>query len=307
MRWRSVAALLLVLPTALVSRAIAATEMAVTVDDLPAHGALPRGATRLAIAAQVIRALRQHAVPDVYGFANGGPLQSNPELEGVLRAWRQAGFLLGNHTFSHSDLTRVSTTDYTVDIERNQELLARLLPPGSPKYFRYPYLHEGNTREKREAIRRWLAARGYTIAQVTVTVEDDWAWNDVYARCVGLGDTPAITRLKSLFLETALSRLAAFEDLSVRLFRRPIKHILVAHISAFEALMLGDLLAAYRAAGIRFISLQEAVQDSAYTIDPGFVGDGGRTFLAQVAHTRHVSVPDALSRAPEAFGTLCRS
>src|SRR5439155_1242538 len=125
-------------------------------------------ATRLAIAAQVIRALRQHAVPDVYGFANGGPLQSNPELEGVLRAWRQAGFLLGNHTFSHSDLTRVSTTDYTVDIERNQELLARLLPPGSPKYFRYPYLHEGNTRETREAFRRWLAPRGHSIAHVSV-------------------------------------------------------------------------------------------------------------------------------------------
>ena len=305
-RWR-VAALALFLPTVLVSGAIAATEMAVTVDDLPAHGPLPRGATRLAIAAQMLHALRQHAVPDVYGFANGDPLRSKPELEGVLRAWRRAGFPLGNHTFSHSDLTRVSTTDYIVDIERNQELLARLLPLGSPKYFRYPYLHEGDTREKREAIRQWLAARGYTIAQVTVTVEDDWTWNDVYARCVGLGHTPALARLKALFLETAKSRLAAFEELSVRLFQRTIKHILVAHMSAFEALMLGDLLGAYRAAGTRFISLQEAVQDSAYTIDPGLVEYGGRTFLVQVAQARHVPIPDALSRSPEELATLCRS
>jgi peptidoglycan-N-acetylglucosamine deacetylase len=287
--------------------AIAATEMAVTVDDLPAHGPLPRGATRLAIAAQMIQALRQHAVPDVYGFANGKPLRSAPELEGVLRAWRQVGFLLGNHTFSHSDLTRVSTTDYIVDIEANEKLLARLVRPGSPKYFRYPYLHEGNTRAKRKAIREWLAARGYTIAQVTVTLEDDWAWNDVYARCVELGHTQAIARLKGLFIETAMARLAAFEELSVRLFKRPIKHILVAHISAFEALTLGDLLVAYRAAGARFISLQEAVQDSAYTIDPGIVGDGGRTFLAQVANARHVPIPDALSRSPEELATLCRS
>ena len=200
----------------------------------------------------------------------------------------------------------MSTTDYIVDIEQNETLLARRFPRGSPKYFRYPYLHEGNTREKRKAIREWLAARGYTIAQVTVSLEDDWAWNDVYARCIGLGDTPAIARLKGLFIETAMSRLAASEELSVRLFRRPIKQILLVHISAFEALMLGELLTTYRAAGTRFIGLHEAVQDSAYQIDPGLVWNGGRTFLAQVAQARRVPIPDALSRSPEELAKLCR-
>src|SRR5213596_3752775 len=119
--------------------------MAVTVDDLPADGALPRGATRLAIAVQVIRALRQHAVPDVYGFANGGPLQSNPELEGVLRAWRQAGFLLGNHTFSHSDLTsehhrlhRRHRTKPGAPGAPSSPWLAEVLPISLPARGQYP-------------------------------------------------------------------------------------------------------------------------------------------------------------------------
>jgi len=137
-------------------------------------------------------------------------------------------------------------------------------------------------------------------------LEDDWAWNDVYARCVTLDDRTAIARLKSLFMEAATSRLTAFEELSMRLFKRPIRHILLVHMSAFEALMLDELLAAYRAAGARLIGLKEAVRDPVYRIDPGLVWDGGRTFLVQVAQARQVPIPDALSRSPEELAKLCR-
>lgn len=284
----------------------AATELAVTVDDLPTNGALPRGATRLAITTQMIQALKRHAVPGVYGFTNGGQLQDNPELEGILQAWRQAGFFFGNHTFSHVDLTRMSAAEYVADIERNEGLLARLSPPGTPRYFRYPYLNEGNTANKRKLVREWLAGRGYTIVPVTVSLEDDWAWNDVYARCATFDDKPAIARLKDLFRETAASRLAAFESLSARLFERPVKHILLLHISAFEALVLDDLLTAYRAAGTRFVSLSAALQDPVYGIDPELVSDAGQTFLEQVALARHVPIPDVLSRSPEELARLCR-
>ncbi len=304
-RW-GVAALALVLSTALGSGAIAGTELALTVDDLPTHGALPAGATRRAIADQMIQALKRHAAPGVYGFTNGGQLPGDPALEEILRAWRHAGFVLGNHTYSHLDLTRARAADYVVDIERNEELLARLSPAGASKYFRYPYLHEGDTREKRKAIREWLTARGYTIAQVTVSLEDEWAWNDVYARCVAINDQDAIARMKRLFLESATSRLAAFEELSRRLFGRSIRHILMVHMGAFDALMLDDLLTAYRAAGTRFISLQEATQDPAYRLVPRLVQAGGATFLVQVARDRRVPLPDALTRPREEVARLCR-
>src|SRR5438552_3556238 len=42
--------------------AFGATEMAITVDDLPAHGALPPGTTRLAIAERMIAVLKQRAI-----------------------------------------------------------------------------------------------------------------------------------------------------------------------------------------------------------------------------------------------------
>ena len=68
------------------------------------------------------------------------------------------------------------------------------------RVFRYPYLREGDTLQKRRAVRRWLAAQGYQIARVTVYF-DDWAWNDAYARCVGRPDPGTIQWLKQSFLQ----------------------------------------------------------------------------------------------------------
>ena len=299
-----VAALVLLMPTAFASPALAERELAVTVDDLPSHGALPPGTTRQAIADQMIQALKRHTGPGVYGFVNGRQLRQEPELGAILRAWRQAGFVLANHTYSHLDLMRVSADDYVFDIERNEEIVARFSPPDTPRYFRYPYLQEGNTEDKRKTVRTWLTARAYTIAPVTVSLEDE-TWNDLYARCVASGE-PAVTRLKVLFIETAIRRLAAFDELSRRLYNRSIKHVLLLHMGAFDALVLDDLLTAFRAAGTRYISLPEAIEDPAYQTAPKPFFDGDATFLVQIARTRRVPIPTALTGPPEEAARLCR-
>jgi peptidoglycan/xylan/chitin deacetylase (PgdA/CDA1 family) len=301
-RWRLAAPALLLWTT--VASAAAATELAVTVDDLPAHGALPPGVTRLAVAEQMIRALHRHEVPRATGFTNG-ELAREPELAAILRAWQDAGFVLANHTYSHLDLARSGAPEYVGDIERNEEALARFAPADA-RYFRYPYLHEGESAAKRETVRQWLRARGYTIAPVTVSLPDEWSWNDVYVRCVRAGDDAAVTRLKRRFLEGATSRLAAFEELSRRLFARPIKHVLMVHLGAFDAVMLDDVLRAFRAAGARFIALDEAMRDPAYRIVPAAVGDGGATLLVEIAHERHVPLPAGLGGVPEDVTRLCR-
>ncbi len=51
-------------------------------------------------------------------------------------------------------------------------------------WFRYPYLREGETLEKRHAVATLLKDRGYRVAQVTLNF-DDYAYNDPYTRCMG--------------------------------------------------------------------------------------------------------------------------
>jgi peptidoglycan-N-acetylglucosamine deacetylase len=283
----------------------AALEMAVTFDDLPATGPLPPGVTRLSVATQLIDALRRQVVPGPVGFANGLPAVREPELAEVLQAWSRAGFPLGNHTYSHLDLSRVGASEFIADIERNESVLASLAPPGAAKYFRYPYLHEGNVADKRDSVRRWLRSKGYATAEVTVYL-DDWVWNEAYARCVARADGAAIARMKTLFLETALVRLAWSRELSTRLFGRQLRHILLLHTGAFDAVMLDELFGAYRTAGVTLIRLDAAVKDEAYAMPLDLVGEGDRTFLLRAAHARGVEIPKIPPGAPAELEGLCR-
>ena len=158
-----------------------ATEMAVTIDDLPTHGPMPPGVQRVAIGRDMISVLKRRGVREAYGFVNGGQVKGDPQHSAILKMWHQAGLGLGNHTFSHPNLNRVTASEYIADIERNEAVLAEVAGPRWERIFRYPYLHEGDTLQKRDAVRRWLTARGYQIAQVTVYF-DDWAWNDAPMR-----------------------------------------------------------------------------------------------------------------------------
>jgi len=278
--------------------------MAVTVDDLPTHGPLPPGLTRLGIATQMIGAPRKHAAPGVYGFVNGAQLVNAPENAAILRAWADAGLRFGNHTFSHLDLTRSTVAEFVADIERNERALAEWSPAHARKYFRYPYLHEGDVPGKRDAVRQWLAGHGYTIAQVTVYFSD-WAWNDAYGRCLARDDRAAIAHLKTMFIDTAMGQLKWAQVVSERLIGRQIKHILLLHVGAFTALMLDDLLSAYRAAGMTLIGLEAAVQDPAYARNPNAVWAGERTFLQQLVEAGTAEV-SSLKILVDDLATRCR-
>jgi len=284
--------------------ATAHTELAVTIDDLPTTGALPAGTTRASIVEQMIEILRRHAVPGVYGFANGGQLRENPEFENILLAWQKSGFLLGNHTLSHLDLDRVSAGEFVADIERNEALVARL-SPRSEKLFRYPYLHRGNAAEKRSDVRSWLVSHHYRIAPVTVYVEH-WEWSEAYARCVARQDGPATRWVKHMYLEAAKASLAWARTVSAQLLQRQIKHILLLHANALDAAILDDLLRAHQAEGISFISLESALQDPAYAIYEDEAGEGDQTFLVQAARAQGVHIPSPRVGASPVVDRTCR-
>src|ERR1700678_3501643 len=80
-------------------------QMAITFDDLPVHGALPLGMTRLEIAHSILETLNRERLPPVYGLINGGRGAEDPNSLSVLQAWRMAGQPLGNHTWAQSAWT----------------------------------------------------------------------------------------------------------------------------------------------------------------------------------------------------------
>jgi tRNA(Met) C34 N-acetyltransferase TmcA len=143
---------------------------------------------------------------------------------------------------------------------------------------------------KRNAVRQRLVAHGFTIAHVTVYFAD-WAWNDAYARCLSRDDRGAIAHLKTTFMHAAMAHLQWCRTASERVLGRQIKHILLLHVGAFTALMLDELLGAYRAAGTTLIGLDAATQDPAYSANPNRTWRGERTFLQQLVQAHQANFP----------------
>jgi peptidoglycan-N-acetylglucosamine deacetylase len=277
--------------------AAAAPQLAITFDDLPVHGPLPPGLTRVEIAKQITTALKKAHVPPTYGFVNGVGIAAEPESAPFLKIWRDAGDLLGNHTWSHMNLSQHTVEDYETEIVRNEPLLEETMPGADWRWFRYPYLAEGETPEKRATIRQFLASRGYRIAGVTMSF-GDWLYSKPYARCVAKRDKGAIATMEKDYLNAAAENVAFSRHASRTLYDRDIPYVLLMHVGAFEAHTLPKLLALYRAKGFKFVSLEQAESDPYYKAirDPG--EPAGSTGLEEDLSKRPDPIPKRTDYGP---------
>jgi peptidoglycan/xylan/chitin deacetylase (PgdA/CDA1 family) len=279
-------------------------EMAITFDDLPAHGSMPAGVTRLEIAQSILATLKRERMPPTYGFVNGKRVEEHASTLEVLSAWRAAGQPLANHTWAHRDIKDESLVEFEADVAKNEPLLVRLMGNEDWHWFRYPYLREGETVEKRRAARQWLFAQGYRIAEVSMDFED-YLWNDPYARCVALHDDASIAKLHDSYLEVADQYYGLFRQLSQMIYGRDVKYVLLMHVGAFDARMLPELLSLYRGKGVRFISLAEAISDPAYRDDPDFGDATGGAHLELMMRSRKLTFPPNTKPYKE-LDAMCR-
>lgn len=246
--------------------------VAVTVDDLPTHGPVPPGVTRLALHERMLAAFAAHRIGQVYGFVNSGRVIDGEDSDAPLRAWVDAGHPLGNHTQAHGRMAEMGVDAYLADIDRNDVELARFVPDvRARRVFRYPFLFEGSDRAMTTAVRSHLATHDYRIAEVTVDFYD-WAFNAPYVRCLSAGDQAAIAALRTTFLRHAVRMLQWSDEAARRVWGRAVPHILLLHVGSFGAEMIEPLLAAYEHEGVVWIGLDEALADPIYADLP--VADG---------------------------------
>ena len=88
-------------PVLALASAASAQQIAFTWDDLPAHGQLPPGVTRVQVGKQLIAAMQAAHLPPVWGFVNGVHTTEEPDSTPMLKDWRDAGFPLGNLSLIH--------------------------------------------------------------------------------------------------------------------------------------------------------------------------------------------------------------
>lgn len=232
-------------------------EIAITIDDLPLVGSRmntpgnqQRSTERFM---KIIQALTENQVPAT-GFVIAGAIEKG-QWE-FLEQFRHAGLMIGNHTYSHYNLNQTNVDKYIADVERADKVLAPLL--AEPKYFRYPYLSEGNKVSKPKVL-DFLTENHYTIAPVTIDSKD-FRFNEELYRVPFRARENYVGKIKSRYLAYIWQQTIKAEK---RANGQPVKQILLIHANLLNSYLLGDIIQMYKQNGYRFITLTEALENPA--------------------------------------------
>ncbi|MDQ3666730.1 MAG: polysaccharide deacetylase family protein [Acidobacteriota bacterium] len=263
--------------------------VAVTIDDLPVISLRHDLAAQRTITRKLLHAIKSHQVPAI-GFVNENKLLTNGQRDegkvAFLRMWLDANLELGNHTFSHPDLHRTPLDTFKQDVIRGEEVTSRLLTAKGRalRYFRHPFLHSGDNIETKREFEKFLAARGYLIAPVTID-NSEWIFARAYEKALVRGDRKMAKRVAEAYIPYMEKKFAYFEQQSMALFGYEMKQVLLLHANALNADYFDKLARMIKKRGYEFISLDEALTDKAYTSPDTYVGPGGITWIHRWAIT----------------------
>jgi len=236
-------------------------EIALTIDDLPFVGSthnkpgnIRRENKRFT---RLIETLNKYKVPAT-GFVIAGTIESG-QAE-LLEKFKQDGYVVANHTHTHLNLNRTSSSRYINNIQKADERLAPLMT--SPKFFRYPYLATGRG-ERKKQVENYLAESGYIIAPVTVDSKD-FRFNAQILNIYWRNRRANLPRIKKRYLNYIWRQTVRAERIAEKKMKRPVKQILLIHSNYLNSHVLGDIIEMYQSKGYKFISLEDALKDPYY-------------------------------------------
>ncbi|UII34258.1 polysaccharide deacetylase family protein [Fulvivirga ulvae] len=265
-------------------------QMVVTVDDLPYITNKEDTLQHIYINENIVRHLVDYKVPAI-GFVNESKLfvngrLSDPEVKNI-DLWASNGLELGNHTFSHFDYNQLTTQEFFDEIKRGERITKSILTNYGQRmqYFRHPFLHRGDTREKVDSLASYLKDNGYTEAPVTID-NSEYIFASAYRKADQAGDDDMKEKVAKSYLTYMVEKTRYYESISGKMFERNIPQILLIHDNLLNADYLPKLLDLFKAEGYEFISLTQALKDKAYQSEDKYVGKGGITWLHRWAITQ---------------------
>lgn len=213
----------------------------------------------------LLRNLKKHELQAIF-FALGKTLDNDKGNE-ILTRWSEQGHLIANHTYSHRSYNSPETTYefFTADFLKNDSLIRQY--DGFVSMFRFPYLKEGDTEQKRDEFRAFLKVQGYSNGNVTIDASD-WFVNSRLLKRLKENPAADIEPYKQFYLAHIYERAVYYNDLSLKLTGRQINHSLLLHHNLTSALFMDDLIKMFKSKGWEVIDASEAYKDEIYTHVP---------------------------------------
>ena len=262
-------------------------EIAITFNDLPATQGFQE-ADRDAVTYLLLQTLKKHEVK-VVGFVVGEQIEESFD---VLGEWLNEGHALGNMTYSKQDYHQIDIEQFITDIRAGGEALDVMLDGfGQEKrYFRFPYLHYGDTEAKKKQAEMFLDAHGYIVTHTTVIV-DDYLYNLSLEKLGREPDSASYEKLLNEYINHVLDQIEAAEWLSQQMLKRNCRHILQLSANRLNAVYLDDMLTAIKDMGYTFITVDKALKDKLYQEPEAYFGSRGLSYLEMIKESNPDFIP----------------
>jgi peptidoglycan/xylan/chitin deacetylase (PgdA/CDA1 family) len=191
----------------------------------------------------------------------------------LVSEWDRAGHGVGNHSYSHLNFNseNVGVDSFESDALKNEPLI-RGYPHFAP-LFRFPFFKEGDTAEKRDGMRSVLRQHGYRIGRATVDTSD-WAINARLDRRAKSEASANLGPYRKFFLQHIWERTQFYDSLAMRVLGHPVRHTLLLHHNALNALFLDDVIAMFVEKGWKPVDAEWAYADGVYDRQPNALPAG---------------------------------
>lgn len=226
-------------------------------------------------------------------FVKGQNLD-NQVGKNIMSSWNDSGHLIANHTYSHAyfNSDKISLDHFKQDLLKNDSLINAY--SNFAKFFRFPYLKEGNTIDKRDGFRAFLKVNNYKIGHVTIDASD-WYVNQRLVKRLEDNPDVDISGYKDYYLKHIFERAQYYNNLGTQLTGRQIHHNLLLHHNLTSALFIDDLIQHFRNNGWEIIDAEMAYKDPIYKAEPDII-PAGESLLWALAKEK--GTYDAILRYP---------
>jgi peptidoglycan-N-acetylglucosamine deacetylase len=191
----------------------------------------------------------------------------------LVRKWGVDGHMIGNHTVTHPFFgsSKVTLQNFEQELLGCDSVIRNM--PGFTRRFRFPFLNEGDTKEKRDGFRSFMKSTGYKPAPVSVDASD-WYYN---SRLISrLKDNPQFNTdsFRKAYLKHLWNRACYYDSLSKKVLGHSVKHIILLHHNTINAMFLADVIRMFKEKGWKIIDAETAFKDPVYNMEPKILPAG---------------------------------
>ena len=261
---------LLSVPASAQSVSNKSAEVSITIDDMDLNG---NDTPKLSLDERntaILAALRKHRKLKAALFVCGMRVDNEQGKKHLLE-WDKAGHLTANHSYSHLFYPNTDFEKFSQDIIKGEAVISGL--KNFQKFFRFPYLKEGNTTEKRDKIRAFLNERNYRMGYVTIDTSE-WAIDGRLRKRLNDNPNADLTAYRDFYLEHIWERAQFYDRLARKVTGKPVRHTLLIHHNLVTALFLDDLLQMFEKKGWKLINAERAFKDPVFKKFPNVVPAG---------------------------------